>query len=685
MAAILALTTVLLSGCQLPMMETTVPTTEAVTVATEPTETTAPAPTETEPEPSNILPDGNPGDVTCKGTYSASNLEVLSNAHNVVATIGEAQLTNVQLQIYYWMAVNTYRAENHEVAPDWDLPLDEQLCELTSTNTSWQQFFLQSALDTWHRYQAAVTLSENTVFETEEAYAIDEKKHQENISEETAYLDVLYGYNMAYSIDPQHQAHLDQLEDMLETQAAEAGYASLSDLVLEMAGMGTTPEYLVNYAQLANKGYMFFSTLAYQVEAGKSEVTAYYEANTQRYEAAGITADSGKAVTIRHILIAPENGTLSEDGSVTHTDSAWKTAQSTANSLLAKFKKNSTETNFGELAYKNSDDLATNRTGGIYENLVDGQLTGELNTWCFDEARQPGDAAVVKSDAGYHVVYFQSATDRWYAEAEKDLKNQMLCDTMDAALETYPMEVDYASIFLSTAGSHDLAISLEDMLYPDIAHQRYYDVPLYFQQDYPDTMYGNYSLKTYGCGITTMAMLASYMKDEPMTPPYMCGLFGSYCSEKGTAHVMFLEVPSQLDFYAVKKTALWSEAKAALEEGCMVITLQHGGFWTSKGHYVLVTSINDEGMVTVRDSNLYNYGKLEGHKTGTFEESKIPPNGTLFWIYEPKVTNVDTCARCGTSKTVAENPALAMFAGDYTCNKCQSALARKAAYADYCA
>ena len=187
-----------LTGCQLPFQGVPAPTTEAATLAaetTEVTETTETVPVETEPEVTT-LPDGNPEDVTCKGTYSASNVDVLSNAHNVVATIGEAQLTNAQLQIYYWMAVNTYKAEGREIAPDWEQDLDLQLCQLENETISWQQYFLRSALNTWHTYQAAVTLSGNTVFPTEETYQIIEKKHQENISEETAYLDVLYGYNM---------------------------------------------------------------------------------------------------------------------------------------------------------------------------------------------------------------------------------------------------------------------------------------------------------------------------------------------------------------------------------------------------------------------------------------------------------------------------------------------------------
>ena len=662
----------LLTGCQLPIPLPTAPatTTAATTVATETTEvpeTTETVPVETEPVPTT-LPDGNPEDVTCKGTYSASDVESLSNAHNVVATIGDTQLTNAQLQIYYWMAVNTYRAENHEIAPDWEANLDEQLCELTDETISWQHYFLRSALNTWHTHQAAVKLSENTTYPTEEAYKIIEKKHKENISEETAYLDVLYGYNMDYAIDPQHQAYLNQLDDRMATMAAEAGYESLSDLVKEMAGIGTNAEYLLNYAHLANKGYMFLATTSYRMSVSKSDVTAYYEAHAEEYAADGITNDGSRSVTIRHILVPGDS----------------ESSKSTAQNYLAKWQKYPNESYFGELAYQVSADIATNKSGGLYNNLYQGQLTGELNDWCFDPARQPGNTAVVKSDAGYHVVYFQSAAERWYVEAERDLLNQKLCDLITAAQQTYPMTVDYKAISLCNAGTHDLAISMDDMLYPDIAHQRFSEVPLYFQQDYGDAKYGNYTLRTYGCGITTMAMLASYMKDTELTPPYMGQAFGKYCSEKGTAHTMLLEVPIALDFYGIKKTSSWAEAKAALENGHMIITLQHGGFWTSKGHYVLVTGMTEDGQVTVRDSNLYNYGKLAGHKTGSFDLAKIPANASIYWIYEKKVVNVDTCSRCGTSKTVDENPALAMFTTDFHCTKCQNALARKAAYVDLC-
>ena len=669
--AVLSLcTALLLAGCQLAQQNAPAPATEAAppaTEATDATETTESIPVETEPQPTT-LPDGDPNDVTCKGTYSGTDVEALSSAHDVVATIGEAQLTNAQLQIYYWMAVNTYRAEDHETAPNWDEDLDLQICELTGETISWQHYFLRSALNTWHTHQAAVMLSGNTTYPTEEAYQIIEKKHKENISEETAYLDVLYGYNMDYSIDPQHQAYLDTLEDTLKAMAAEAGYESLSDLVKEMAGIGTNAEYLLNYAQLTNKGYMFLATTSYRMETSKSDVTAYYEAHAEEYAAKGITTDSGRSVTIRHILVAGDS----------------EASKSKAQSYLSKWQKYANESYFGELAYQVSDDLATNKSGGLYQDLYYGQLTGELNDWCFDPARQPGNTAVVKSDAGYHVVYFQSAAERWYVEAERDLTNQQLCQLVTAARETYPMDVDYDAIVICNAGTHDLVISVDEMLYPDIAHQRYYEVPLYFQQDYGDSKYGNYSLRTYGCGITTISMLTSYMKDEEYTPPYMGVKFGKYCNENGTAYTLMTEAPAAMDYYSIRQTNSWSEAKAALAEGYFVITLQHGGYWTRGGHYLLITSINDEGKITVRDSNLYNYGKLQGHKDGYFDQSTIPANAAKYWIYEKKVVNVDTCTRCGTSKTLDENPALAMFSTDFHCYKCQNALARKAAYVDLC-
>ena len=50
-----------------------------------------------------IPADGNPDDVSCKGSYSVSDEEAIAQGDVVVATMGEYELTNDKLQVYYWM------------------------------------------------------------------------------------------------------------------------------------------------------------------------------------------------------------------------------------------------------------------------------------------------------------------------------------------------------------------------------------------------------------------------------------------------------------------------------------------------------------------------------------------------------------------------------------------------------
>ena len=246
------------------------------------------------------------------------------------------------------------------------------------------------------------------------------------------------------------------------------------------------------------------------------------------------------------------------------------------------------------------------------------------------------------------------------------------------------MTVDYSAIRLSATADHESVLTPDELLYSDIAHERFPVAPLYFQQDYPNTMYGKYSLVTYGCGVTTMAMLVSYMTDEEWTPPELCALYGKYCSDKGTAHAMFTEVPTDNNFYCAKRVYNWGEALKALEDGYMVVTLQRNGYWTRGGHYLLLHNLleTEEGTkIQVRDSNLYNYKRLEGHTTGYFSLDTIPSNSRCYWIYEKKVTNLDACVRCAEPTEVSYSPS-AMFAEDYLCPKCDVALNRRDAYLD---
>lgn len=669
-------------------------------------ETTAPTETMVETIPVTVPADGEPDDVTCKGSYTADDFD--SDA--VVAAIGDAELTNGQLQVYYWLEVAAYQAAGHETAPDFSQSLDTQVCEIDDSVNSWQQYFLRRALNTWHTSQALALQSTDEGIPTEEAYQPNEARHEEYMTGMPA-TAILYGYHNNYTINTLHQAYLDAIPDMLEQLAADRGFADVSALAADIAGASEAD--LQAYAALYNTGYMYFTSLSYYFAPTEEEVTAYYEEHAQEYAEAGITADSGKLVDIRNLLLvptvptekpkaadktqdtepttAPETVVVNEDGTVICSEALWEACFASAQELVKEYEadlransfksaKTTEDALFADLANKNSDDANTALDGGLYQNIRQGQLTEAVDAWCFDESRQYGDVEIVRSGLGYHILFFKDSTEAWYAAAEADLKAEMGAEKMAEAREKYPAKIDYSAISLSQPARTGEAVTASDLLYADVAHQRYPEAHVYLQQDYPNTMYGSYKITSHGCGITTMAMLATYMADTELTPPMLCERYGRYCYKTGTDGSLFTVTPAEMGFYLKERTYDWRIAKAAMEEGYVVVTVQQKGYWTRGGHYLLLEKMFEDGMIQVRDSNIFNYGRLPEHKDDRFAWSTIPPAGHGYWIYENKIITIPACSRCGGDA----HEDTAMLTQDYICEKCQPAMLRRETYLSCC-
>ena len=692
-----------LAGCGAkpvqPEPEKTPATGEAVpetTVATEP--------------PPTVPADGNPDDVTCKGSYSeetadpdavaaviALPTEPVEETEPTVPAetteetqpteetgeaaeateeptepteppVTEITLTNAQLQVWYWMEVAAYRVSGRE-GPDFEQGLDTQLCDLDGTAVTWQQYFLQKALNTWHTSQALVQMAQDVGLPTEEAYQPNLKHHVTYLTDIPA-TRYLYGYNKSYSPNEMHQTYLDSIPELLEDLAKEQGFGSAGELAKAAACAGEAA--LAEYAQVYNLAYMYFTSRHYGVAPTAEEVEA------KMAELGNIT---GKTVDIRHILLIPEGASVAEDGTVTASEEAWAACEAAARDMLDGFlkKRDHSEPRFAELAHDTSMDAGSAPNGGAYRELSPGQLTEELDAWCFDDSRVPGDTELIRTACGWHIVYFSGSTENLYAAAEETLVTEADLALLTAARETYPMTVDYGAIVLQDADSS--LISAGDLLYPDVAHERYPTVPLYLQQDYPKTRYGTFPITTHGCGITTMSMLASYMADEELTPPEMCDRFGQYCYVTGTDSRLFEAEPAGMNFYLLKKTFDTDEAWEALKAGHTVVCVQHKGYWTRGGHFLVLQEVKENDMIIVRDSNIYNYGKLTGHKVDEFSWNTVVPAGMGYWIYDYKLTRIDACSRCGEE---TEGVAFAMFANDYTCEKCDAALQRRNHFRDLC-
>ncbi len=105
--------------------------------------------------------------------------------------------------------------------------------------------------------------------------------------------------------------------------------------------------------------------------------------------------------SVRHILIQPQPG---EDGNP--TDESWAEAKAKAESILAEYEAGEqTEEAFAALADANTSDTGSTGTGGLYENIIPGQMVTEFNDWCFS-IHEVGDTDIIETTYGYHIMYF---------------------------------------------------------------------------------------------------------------------------------------------------------------------------------------------------------------------------------------------------------------------------------------
>ena len=626
-------------------------------------ETTVPV----ETVPAETVPaDGNPNDVTCKGTYSA---DAASDA--VVATIGEEKLTARQLQVYYWLEVAQYKAAEHETAPDFSKGLDTQVCEIDDSVNSWQQYFLKQALNTWHSHQALQLQSREIQLVVEDEFDPNEENHEKYLDDAMPALKYLYGNEKPYEPNTVHQAYLDAMADTMEEMAGDKGYSDLAEMAEDAAGV--EEDTLLWYADLSNRAYMFFTELSYDIEPTAEDFAAYEQAGS--YEA------GEKLVDIRHLLVVPEEAVTDGNGVITSaSEENWEAAMKAAEKLIKTWKKDHRASvyTFAQMASTESADSSTARDGGLFYRVAEGQLVPVLNDWAFAEERQVDDMEIIRSEYGYHIVYFCGSTTEGAVQAEVDLIAEESRKLVEAAKESYPADIDYGAIVIGPATQNGELVTGSELLYPDVSHERFPQVQVYLQQDYPKAKYGNFPLRTYGCGPTTMAMLATYLADEEYTAGEIAKLYGSYCGQNGTAISMFDYVPAELGFYTVGRNYVWQNIEDALYNGQVAVCLQHKGFWTRGGHFLLLKEMNEEGLVVVRDSNIFNYGKLAGHMTDGFSSKTITPNGKHYWIYQHKVLSIPACARCGVEEVGTQ------FVTDYCCRKCHEAVGRRDNFLELC-
>ena len=97
---------------------------------------------------------------------------------------------------------------------------------------------------------------------------------------------------------------------------------------------------------------------------------------------------------------------------------------------------------FRELAAKYTTDTASVYSGGLYENVAEGDLIDELNDWLFDATLENGASTIIKTSFGYHImVYSEEGEPAWKVPIIEEIKDTKTTDAVQYYAETYKVTI----------------------------------------------------------------------------------------------------------------------------------------------------------------------------------------------------------------------------------------------------
>lgn len=366
-----------------------------------------------------------------KDSYSVSDAKAEKQADVVIATMGNQTLTNGELQAYYWLGVydfvNQYSYYLSQFGLDLTKPFAEQIYD-EKTGMTFQQFFLENALESWRRYASLAQMAEDA------------------------------GYVLTDDI----KEYLADFNNQMQLNAEEAGYTDVEEYMDKEFFPGSS---LAAYYSYTYKTYMalgYFDSLYAGMMPTDAEIEDYYTANEATLVGKGIGKDAGDYYNVRHILIEIEGeSTKDENGATVYTDAQWAACREKAQKLLDEFLAGEKvdEEAFGELAKKHSKDPGSAESGGLYTDLTkDTNFIEGFKNWYLEEGRKAGDTGLVQNTQstvqGYHIMYFCQSNPIWEYEVRTLLLSENTSKLLEEAENRWPMEVNYKKLVL---GEVDLA------------------------------------------------------------------------------------------------------------------------------------------------------------------------------------------------------------------------------------
>ena len=358
--------------------------------------------------------------VTALSSYaiaSASPEDETMTAVVAVDANDQPLLTNRMLQICYWIEfygfMSSYGAYAIYFGLDASLPLAEQTS--IDGQTTWEQYFLEAASQHFN-----------------ENYALAQAAYAEG-----------------YVLSEEDEAVINDIaspDGDFAAEATEAGYDSPDAYIKANFGDGVTVADYQDYLRTFYAAMDYYEQIKVAVTDGMTDekVEAYFDENADSYAESRVLKKNN--VTVRHILIAPEGD---KDAALNDwTAEQWAAAEEKANEVYDLWKQDPTAEHFAELAGEYTDDPGSQETGGLYEDFATNAMVEPFSDWCFADERIAGDTGIVRTEFGFHIMYFvqMTGTRGWFDTAKTDAFNDGITERINELCETYPVRFDYTLV-----------------------------------------------------------------------------------------------------------------------------------------------------------------------------------------------------------------------------------------------
>ena len=202
-----------------------------------------------------------------------------------------------------------------------------------------------------------------------------------------------------FEIDEEGRNSIEQYRESLMEQAKTNGYSSLDEYINDKLCKGVGFDAIEKMIEMQLYASAYYNDYTTKLKDG------YTDEDYDKYikENPDSVKDISHEYTrnVRHILF------------MTTTYGSSEKAMEKANEVYEEWKKNGSSLDeFIKIAKEQSDDTGSKESGGLYENVYEGQMVAQFEQWLFDDARKPGDTGVVLSSIGAHIMYYVGESDK---------------------------------------------------------------------------------------------------------------------------------------------------------------------------------------------------------------------------------------------------------------------------------